>query len=88
MALDGRDKVWLVPDAMNQIKNTLNREQDFETNLLAVSLDQGLGEITLADRDEAVYRLRFLKFWFGYPSIVFLTAVSVLDRFLIKMKVI
>jgi len=87
MAPNRRERDWPVPDAIHQIKIALIRENESETNLLAMSLNQGLGEVTLADRDGAVHLLRFLKFWFNLPSTVFLTAANVLDRFLTKMKV-
>ncbi|KAF2893291.1 hypothetical protein ILUMI_12879 [Ignelater luminosus] len=87
MAPNRRERDWPVPDAIHQIQIALIRENESETNLLAVSLNQGLGEVTLADRDGAVHLLRFLKFWFNLQSTVFLTAVNILDRFLTKMKV-
>jgi len=87
MAPNRRERDWPVPDAIHQIKIALIRENESETNLLAMSLTQGMGEVTLADRDGAVHLLRFLKFWFNLPSTVFLSAANVLDRFLTKMKV-
>lgn len=87
MAPNRRERDWPVPDAIHQIKIALIRENESETNLIAMSLNQALGEVSLADRDGAVHLLRFLKFWFNLPSAVFITATNLLDRFLIKMKV-
>lgn len=87
MAPNRRERDWPVPDAIHQIKTALVRENDSGTNLVALSLNQALGEVTLADRDGAVHSLRFLKFWFNLPSAVFITSTNILDRFLTKMKV-
>ncbi|KAF5281121.1 hypothetical protein FQR65_LT02987 [Abscondita terminalis] len=87
MAPNRRERDWPVPDAIQQIKTALVRENDSGTNLVAMLLDQVLGEVSLADRDAAVHSLRFLKFWFNLPSAVFITSTNILDRFLTKMKV-
>ncbi|KAF5294822.1 hypothetical protein FQA39_LY00306 [Lamprigera yunnana] len=87
MAPNRRERDWPVPDAIQQIKIALGRENEWETNLLALSSSQVLGEVTLADRDGAAHLLRFLKFWFHLPTTVFIRAINIMDRFITKMKV-
>ena len=43
--------------------------------------------ITSGMRDGAAHVLRCLKVWYDLPSDIFFNAVSIMDRFFVKMKV-
>lgn len=70
-----------------EIERALSLEKKYKSNLLVTHLDQQPDVVALPSRDGAVHILRCLKVWFDLPSVVFLTSVNVLDRFLSKMKV-
>lgn len=86
-----------IPDASNSKKNlkhiwyeierALSLESKYKANLLVTNTDQQPDIVALPSRDGAVQILRCLKVWFDLPSIVFLTSVNILDRFLSKMVV-
>lgn len=82
-----------MPDAANnnsnisELKKLLKLEEKYKPNLLIAYLDQQPGEVALSARDGIVHLMRYLKVWFDLPSNVYFTAVSLLDRFLTRMKV-
>lgn len=82
-----------MPDAINiknivyELEKLLKLEEKYKPNLLIAYLDQQPGEVALSARDGAVQVMRYLKVWFDLPSNVYFTAVSLLDRFLTRMKV-
>lgn len=68
-----------------ELERALSLQHKFKSNL--VNNDQQPDIVSLESRDSSVHILRCLKVWFDLPSIVFLTSVNVLDRFLSKMVV-
>lgn len=73
---------------LREVEKALSMEEKIKHDLIgALEAEDGSLASGLADRDNVVHALRFLKVWFQLPSTVFITAASIIDRFLTKMKV-
>ncbi|KAI8431375.1 hypothetical protein MSG28_015909 [Choristoneura fumiferana] len=75
---------------MEQVYATLNEylqmEHKFQPNLCLPNESEN-GEVTTGARDGAAHVIRCLKVWYDLPADVPIDAISLLDRFLTKMKV-
>ncbi|XP_045508833.1 cyclin G [Colias croceus] len=75
------------PSAMYATLNEyLQMEGKFQPRL-GLPHESENGEVTIGARDGAAHVLRCLKVWFDLPTDVLISAVSLFDRFLTKMKV-
>ncbi|CAK1553260.1 unnamed protein product [Leptosia nina] len=68
------------------LNDLLQMEAKFQPRL-ALPRDEQSGEVTIGARDGAAHVLRCLKVWFDLPPDVLISAISLFDRFLTKMKV-
>lgn len=70
-----------------ELERALAQESKFKSNLMVTHADEQPDAVALPSRDGAVQILRYLKVWFDLPSIVFITSVNIMDRFLSVMVV-
>ncbi|XP_045526749.1 cyclin G isoform X1 [Pieris brassicae] len=78
-----RDDPTMLYVALNDL---LQMEAKFRPRL-ALPKDEQSGEVTIGARDGAAHVLKCLKVWYDLPADVLISAISLFDRFLTKMKV-
>lgn len=76
------------PDAITSLMDELEKLLDVEHTFTPHSeISPEFDDITATIRNRSINVLRCLKIWYELPSEVFILAVSIVDRFLTKMKV-
>jgi len=78
-----------VASIRSELSELLSKEKEFHPNidfLFKVDPDRE-NKVNAAMRDEAVFNLRFLHLYFQLSTTTFVQAVSLIDRFIVKVKV-